>query len=967
VPIYQVGEDRGVPFIAMPFLKGESLHDRLKREPALPIAEVVRIGRETARGLAAAHAQGLVHRDIKPANLWLEGAEGKVKILDFGLAKAASDAVHLTQSGVILGTPAYMAPEQAGGQVPDPRSDLFSLGCILYEACTGERPFQGPDLLAILAAQALHQPAAPKEVRPEVPRALSDLVLQLLAKKPADRPASAQAVAETLERVAREPAEPSAPGSGLRRPPEERAAVRDPGSASTLKKTGKGKHGRKRLQSPAWWQRPGPLAGVAAAFLALSVGIWLLAGVIFKTRVRTVEGEAYVVLEVDQPGAEVRVDGDRFTVSVPGDNKPIEIKVAPGRHQLQISKDGFMAVTQNIELRTGQAEPIKVRLEPIPVAPARPVAAAKPDEQPLGPLPAAEGFVPLFNGKDLTGWKTHPSQPGNWRVENGVLIGAGPSVSHLYTERGDYQDFHLRMEARINENGNTGVYFRAPFGPSLPMTGQPTWVRGYNAKLVKNRIGSLLIDDEPPARLSETSVKPGEWVTLEVTAEGNHLTIKANGKITAEFTDEKQRYTKGHIVLQQHGPATVTEFRRIEIKELPPVQLPAAPAIIAAPQPDKSLDQSLTPLFNGRDLTGWEGLPGYWHVENGAIVGRCPPGQRAHTFLISKKTYRDFDLRFQVRRQDGFGNSGVQFRSQVKDRNRFTVVGPQCEIDSASFQYPPGSLLTEPNLTPLREKARPAVIGVYKDADFNAFHIRCVGKHVTIEVNAVTAVDGDFPSLPEEGVIAWQIHGGKTPRELTFRNIEFTDLSGAADPGGAFVPLFNGRDLTGWKVYPSGTGAWKVEGGLLVGRGPLSHLFTERGDYTNFHFRVEAMINDGGNSGQYFRAQFGPGFIKGYEAQIDSTHRDPIKTGSLYPAFDLQLSPSDRQKITILQQLHRPLEWFTQEVIARDNHVVIKVNGQTTVDFVDQKNTYRQGHLALQQHDPATVVKFRKVEVKELP
>src|ERR1700687_4146603 len=99
VPIFQVGEDRGVPFIAMPFLKGESLDDRLKREPALPIPEVFRIGRETAKGLAAAHAQGLVHRDIKPANLWLEGDAGRVKILDFGLAKAATDAAHLTQSG----------------------------------------------------------------------------------------------------------------------------------------------------------------------------------------------------------------------------------------------------------------------------------------------------------------------------------------------------------------------------------------------------------------------------------------------------------------------------------------------------------------------------------------------------------------------------------------------------------------------------------------------------------------------------------------------------------------------------------------------------------------------------------------------------------------------------------------------------------------------------------------------------
>src|SRR5579884_1156566 len=91
---------------------------------------------------------------------------------------------------------------------------------------------------------------------------------------------------------------------------------------------------------------------------------------------------------------------------------------------------------------------------------------------------------------------------------------------------------------------------------------------------------------------------------------------------------------------------------------------------------------------------------------------------------------------------------------------------------------------------------------------------------------------------------------------------------------GKWVKIFNGKDLDGWEVYPSGTGNWKVQDGVLIGTGPASHLFTKRDDYKNFRYRVEAMISDGGNSGQYFRAQFGPGFPKGYEAQIDSTHAD---------------------------------------------------------------------------------------------
>ncbi len=179
----------------------------------------------------------------------------------------------------------------------------------------------------------------------------------------------------------------------------------------------------------------------------------------------------------------------------------------------------------------------------------------------------------------------------------------------------------------------------------------------------------------------------------------------------------------------------------------------------------------------------------------------------------------------------------------------------------------------------------------------------------------------------------------------------------ATDKG--WVQLFNGKDLTGWKVYPSGTGQWKVENGILIGSGPASHLFSQRDDYENFVYRVEAKINDGGNSGQYFRTKFGPGFPKGYEAQINATHKDKIRTGSLY-------FPKVKE-VLVFEQLHKPDEWFTQEVTAVGNHIIIKVNGKTTVDWKDPNNTYTKGHFALQQHDPGTVVQFRKIEVKELP
>ncbi len=205
-----------------------------------------------------------------------------------------------------------------------------------------------------------------------------------------------------------------------------------------------------------------------------------------------------------------------------------------------------------------------------------------------------------------------------------------------------------------------------------------------------------------------------------------------------------------------------------------------------------------------------------------------------------------------------------------------------------------------------------------------------------------------------------------------------------------WVQLFNGKDLTGWKVYPQPnpneiqevikkeeggkviayygklkkTGKevplWRAEDGLLVGSGPHSHLFSERGDYVNFRYRVEAIINDKGNSGQYFRTQFGPDFPKGYEAQINATHTDRIRTGSLY-------FPKIKELLVLDDAPHKPNEWFTQEVIAEGNHIIIKVNGKTTVDWKDPENRFQKGHFALQGHDPGTVVKFKKIEVKELP
>jgi len=199
VPIYQVGEERGIAYLVMRLLVGETLEARLRRERPLPLAEALRIAREIAEGLVAAHERGLIHRDIKPANVWLESPRGRVKILDFGLARPTTEDSGLTQTGAVLGTPAYMSPEQARGKPVDHRGDLFSLGCVLYQMTTGHLPFQGTDTLSRLMSLAADEPRPIREFNAAVPAELAALVTQLLAKNPDHRFPTARGLVEAIE------------------------------------------------------------------------------------------------------------------------------------------------------------------------------------------------------------------------------------------------------------------------------------------------------------------------------------------------------------------------------------------------------------------------------------------------------------------------------------------------------------------------------------------------------------------------------------------------------------------------------------------------------------------------------------------------------------------------------------------------------------------------------------------------
>jgi serine/threonine protein kinase len=753
VTIFQVGEDRGAPYLAMEFLEGEPLDARIKREGRLPIAEVLRIGREMAEGLQAAHEKGLIHRDIKPANVWLEARKGRVKILDFGLARAASGEQNLTQSGAIVGTPSYMAPEQAQGTTLDPRCDLFSLGCVLYRLATGELPFKGTDTISTLMAVATTSPRPPREVNPQVPAALSRLIMRLLAKKPDDRPASAQKVAEELEAIAAQP------------PAEKKRALdTNPPQKARQSKTGRlpATAPSRRRTAPAARSRTPLFIGAGVLLLIVPGVVFLLANTVF--RVETPQG----TLIVEIPDAEAN---------------NVQLSVRQGGQQVEL-----------LDLKTKKE----------------------------------------------------------------VTLNAG----------------------------------------------------AYQLELVGGKDGLRL----------ETS----------------QFELKRGGKQIAR------------VIFQPRG------------KGRPPVEASGGAGA----------------FFNGKDLTGWDGLPQYWSVKDGNLVGDTSStgGAKFNTFLCSKRSYRDFELTFQVRLQGAKANSGVQIRSETFDANQFGVMGPQADMGEGYW----GSLYGE-RVGGMMKKAPQEAQRAVKPDDFNDYSIRCVGQHVTITVNGQTTVDDDFPTLPATGILAWQLHAGP-PMTVTFRNIRFKDLSAPPGPAaGGYRSLFNGHDLTGWMTLKGQPARWKVANGYVeVGKGDIE---TREVFGPDFELRADFWLPLMPQARGQARANSGI-FLQGrYEVQIlDSWQNDTYPAGGVGALYKL-ITPNEA---ALAKAIRPPEQWNSYRIffhaprvaagkVVQKGRITIILNGVTIIEDgtfgtvtpgAGNANLGEPGPIRLQDH--GAPVRFRNIQIRPI-
>ena len=331
------------PFLVMKYIAGGSLQQRLDHEGPLEVCEVLRIGMQTAKGLAAAHAQGLIHRDVKPSNILLDEGVDRALLTDFGLARAEDEAC-LTRSGFHPGTPHYMSPEQVRGETIDGRSDLFSLGCVLYALCTGHPPFRADSGYAVLR-RITDETARPiRETNPDVPQWLEQVVMKLLSKSRDDRFESAEEVAELIEDCL--------------------AHVQHPTTTPLPQSTA--------FAAPTiGWKPWKALLGLAlAAFVAV-------AGIL-------------IVLELDKGTLTIESDVDDVAIRIKQSDKTVErlkvqnsgeaVRVAAGNYVVEIDgpTDALMVEDGQVTLRRGENEVVKIVRKAVTPAPTD-IASAGPD------------------------------------------------------------------------------------------------------------------------------------------------------------------------------------------------------------------------------------------------------------------------------------------------------------------------------------------------------------------------------------------------------------------------------------------------------------------------------------------------------------------------------------------------------------------------------------------------------------
>jgi serine/threonine protein kinase/WD40 repeat protein len=852
-------------FLVMEYVPGISLARLVEEQGPLPVATACNYIRQASLGLQHAFECGMVHRDIKPQNLMVvsgEPAKGaaraaqQVKILDFGLARFVSEAaeavgqvdnlpeasgkveilphVRLTQASTLMGTPEFMAPEQAvAAHAADIRADIYSLGCTLYYLLTGHAPFPAGSAGEKLQAHLQQTPRPLHEVRPDVPVALAAVVDRMLAKDPAERYQKPADVAEALAQWIKEPAT-------------------DPQPAPA------GKPPRRR---PPWWLR---MAGAVAACVVLMV----LAG--------------FVIPPVhDWWMTVIRIATNRGELVIDNDDEDIEVTIK------QAGADPVVVVVQKGTQRT---------LE----------------------LTAVNGEIDVKELRTGMRFKTN----------------------ELTLSRGDKVTFKASM--LLDQRAGTLVIENRHPGARL----QVRIVNFAEAlRLLHDGLSDTLSLD-PKADLSKLKIPDLMTATL------------APGETLTKFLKDGSYEVTVEGIPPESFP---TDTRRVQVSKGKETRLvfPDPSKVITKVEPkqpqDKQPGPAFQPLFNGKDLQGWEGDQEYWNWKNANLVGQCPPAtpDRSRTVLVSKKMYENFELRFQARQQGGLGGC-VGFRGQKDPRGtKFILVGPRAPINkywAGDLQWAVGSTWW---------RGREASEKVFKPSDFNDYVIKCVGQRLTIQINGLTTVDEVFPELAARGVLSLEAWGGHVgdPTQMVFANMQICELP--LEP--PLEPLFNGQDLQGWE---GNLEYWNWKNNNLVGLCPSAvadmsrTILVSKKVYENFELRFQARL-------------LGYGGCVGFRGQKDQklTVNGPRIPFNAEGGSGLQWTDNPRGKVHKLSKVSDFNDYVIKCVGQR---LTIQINGLTAVDEVFPEMEGK-GVLSLEAWgDPgvrgnSTQMVFANMQIRELP
>jgi formylglycine-generating enzyme required for sulfatase activity len=627
------------------------------------------------------------------------------------------------------------------------------------------------------------------------------------------------------------------------------------------------------------------------------------------------------------------------------------------------------------------------------------------------PQPTPSDWRPLFNGKDLTGWKVHPDGKAEWKVENGVLVSGGPK-GYLFTERGDWRNFRLRVELKLSAAGNSGLFLRCPFRP------EPSG--GYEVQLANGdaqRNGGLerfRPGEESLAWGTGPVVPPDTWFTVEVALEGERVVTRINGEVVVDVVDAGTPWASGHIALQ-HNQGTVAQFRRVEVQEsVAPVVAPFdapqaqeqqrrwAAHLNRQPVETNSIGMRLALIPPGEFLMG-EDDPSFptsaprhpVRITRPFLIGVCEVTQAEYEKVMGANPAH-------FREGNGGGpdhpvesishDDALAFcrrlseLPQEKKAGRLYRLPTEAEWEHAARAGADTPYVFGTGLTP--KLARVASLGTVPVGSYpaNAWGLHDV--HGNVEEFCADWYDPDYYKSSPRDDPAGPPAGG--PNRVRRSNSYQCTLKGAMiarrqgadgvpskrgfrvvceiDPkAGGFVSLFNGTNLDGWEVKSGGADAWLVRDGVLVCKGTQHGWLGTTRKYRDFVLRLEWRVAPGANSGVFLRVPDGPGEPwqrGGSEVQIVDDHA---------PGGD---TAADRQSGAIYAAAARSRsvfkgagQWNQFEITCKGSQITVVFNGEKVLD-VDSAQVpalarrSREGVLGLQSWKGE--VEFRHIAIKEL-